>query len=134
MNNVQQQPNLPFLSDAQNFLLRLLDVLRSHASAINDAADGRLANFATVAAGYTSGVNEHVILCDPAAPMALVLPDAQYMLQKTVTVKRKNNTTHTITITTPSASTFDGAASVTLTTAWQRRVFYCDGVAYYEIT
>ncbi len=132
MNNVNPAPQLPPVSDGANFLLKLLDILRRFAAVINGLNEGRAWPYQTVTAAYTSGVNELVLLCAPGAPFTLVLPDVKDMQNKVVVVKRTNNTTHTITVD-PAAGNIDDAATVTLTTAYQCRRFFSDGVDYHEI-
>jgi hypothetical protein len=67
------------------------------------------------------------------ASAARLLADAIERRERLLIVKRGNNTTHTVTIQ-PVSGTIDGAASVTLTTAWQRRMFMSDGTEYFEVT
>ena len=131
MNKVLSDPKLP--DDPRQLVLRITDFLRSFATSINQAADGRLWLSTSVTTTYSSGENDHVILVVPAAPFTVTLPTAQAMKNKRVVVKRANNTTHTITIAT-TAGNIDGAASVTLTTAYQRREFFSDGSNYWEVT
>jgi hypothetical protein len=54
------------------------------------------------------------------------------MRNKRIIIKRNNNTTHTITVQSTSG-TIDGAASVTMTTAWQIKELYSDGVGWVEL-
>ena len=131
MNKVLSDPKLP--SDPQQLVLRITDFLRSFATSINQAADGRLWLSATASATYSAGENDHIILVTPAGIMTVTLPSAQAMKNKRVVVKRANSTTHVITINT-SAGNIDGTATTTLTTAYQSREFFSDGSNYWEIT
>jgi predicted dinucleotide-binding enzyme len=115
------------------FRARLEDVLRQHADALNQAAGGQLHNVVSVSASYAAGTADHIILVSPAGTLTVTLPAALDMLGKRVVVKRANNTTHVVTID-ASSGTIDGAASVTLTTAWQRREVVSDGSNYFEVT
>lgn len=131
MNKVKPSPQLT--DDARMFRARLEDVLRQHADSINQAAGGQLHNVVSVSTTYAAGTADHVILVSPSGTLTITLPDALDMLGKRIIVKRANNTTHVVTIDT-SSGTIDGAASVTLTTAWQRREFVSDGSNYFEVT
>ena len=119
MDKVLADPKLP--ETPQAGWLRLYDHLRKFATSINQAADGRL--WLSVAITTT---------CSPGAIFTLTLPDVKNMKGKRVVVKRANNTTHIITIGT-TAGNIDGAATVTLTTAYQSREFFSDGVDYHLI-
>lgn len=130
MDKVLADPKLP--ETPQAGWLRLYDHLRKFATSINQAADGRLWLSVPITTTYSSGENDHVILCSPGAIFTLTLPDVKDMKGKRVVVKRANNTTHTITVGT-TAGNIDGAATVTLTTAYQSREFYSDGVNYHLI-
>ena len=132
MKRVTPQPILP-LDMGENWRLEVLRLLREYSDAINQAADHRLSEFVSITGAYTAGENDHVILCAPAAPFTLTLQDAKNMKNKRIVVKRSNNTVHTITVNT-TAGNIDGAASVTLTTAYQSREFFSDGSNYWEIT
>ena len=131
MNKVLSDPKLP--DDPRQLALRITDFLRSFATSINQAADGRLWLSASVTASYESGENDHIILIAPTAPATVKVPTAQTMKGKRLVVKRSNNTTHTVTISS-FAGNFDGDASVTLTTAYQRRELFSDGSNYWEVT
>ncbi len=131
MNKVLSDPKLP--DDPKQLVLRITDYLRAFATSINQAADGRLWLSTSVSTTYSSGENDHVILVVPTGIFTVTLPTAQTMKNKRVVVKRANNTTHIITIAT-SAGNIDGAASVTLTTAYQSREFFSDGSNFWEIT
>ncbi len=130
MNKVNADPKLP--NDPKVGWLRLYDYLKAFAVSINQAADGRLWLSVSITTTYSSGDNDHIILCAPGAPFTLTLPDVKDMKGKRVVVKRTNNTTHTITVGT-TAGNIDDAATVTLTTAYQSREFFSDGVDYHLI-
>ena len=117
----------------ETFLIKLRDILREYAVSINQGADGRLFRTTSVTGAYTASDNDHVILVAPSGTCTITLPAANQMSEKRILVKRSNNTTHAITIQ-ASSGTIDGAASVTLTTAWQRREFLSDGTNYFEVT
>lgn len=132
MNRVQADPRLSGLT-GQTYERRLQDLLRDHAQSINQGADGRLFNIRTLTATGASAVNELFVVVKPSGAMTLTIPPALDMLGKLLIVKRGNNTTHTVTVQS-SSGTIDGAASVTLTTAWQRRMLMSDGTEYFEVT
>lgn len=130
MNKVLPDPKLPTLGAA----LKTYEYLREHALAINQAADGALHKFVSVSSTYSAGVNDHVILVTPSSTMTVTLPAAKDTINKRVVVKRANNTTHVITVNVAGVGAIDGGTSVTLTTAWQRREFFSNGVQYFEVT
>lgn len=131
MNNVTPDPKLP--SDSRTLLIRLYDYLREFARSLNQAADGRLFRSAAVSATYTASDNDHIILVSPGGTMTVTLPAASATKDKRIVVKRANSTTHTVTINVAGSGTIDNAASATLTTAYQAREFYSDGVQYREM-
>lgn len=100
------------------------------AQSVNQAADGRLREFVNITAAYTAGENDHVIQAAPSAPFTITLKEPGIMRNKWVTVKRTNSTTHTITIAS-AVGNIDGSASVTLTTGYQARHFFSDGVQWW---
>lgn len=132
MKPVTPNPVLPLEPDSLQYRSRLHDFLREHAVAINQAAEQRIFLPVAITTTYSAGENDHVILAAPAAPFTITLPAASTMIYKRVVVKRSNNTTHTITIQSSSGN-IDGAASTTLTTAYQAKEFYSDGAAYWSI-
>lgn len=109
----------------------VLDVLREFATALNQAAAGELREPVATTGTYIAREGDHVIEVAPAAPCTVTIPLASKMRGRTVTVKRTNNTTHTITVQ-PVSGTIDGAASMTLTTAFQKRHFFSNGSAWSE--
>lgn len=128
MRHVFASANLPSsLAELRTQAMRYLTEL---AQAVNQAADGRLREFVNVTATYTAGENDHVIQAAPGAPFTVTLKEPGVMRNKWVTVKRTNGTTHTITVAS-AAGNIDGSASVTLTTAYQVRHFYSDGVQWW---
>lgn len=128
MKSVARYPVLP-----PGTTKALQDVLYEHAQALVDASDGRLQNVVSITGNYTASENDHVILAAPSGVMAITLPSASSMREKRVVVKRSNGTTHTITVSSSSGN-IDGAASVTLTTAYQVREFISDGSAWHLIS
>lgn len=132
MRTVREDPRLPALLSDPNARTALWDVLREFGSAINDAAAGRLSLFVSVTGTYSAGVNDHIILVAPAAICTITLPTVANMRNKRIIVKRSNSTTHVITVNTV-AGNIDGAASVTLTTAYQSREFFSDGVNFWTV-
>ena len=130
MDKVLADPKLP--ETPQAGWLRVYDHLRKFATSINQAADGRLWLSVAITTTYSAGDNDHIILCSPSAPFTLTLPDVKNMSGKRVVVKRANGTTHTITVGTTTGN-IDGAATTTLTTAYQAREFFSDGVNYHLI-
>ena len=131
MKRVTPQPILP-RDMGENWRLEVLRLLREYSDAINQAADHRLSEFVSITGAYTSGENDHVILCAPSAPFILTIPAASVMRNKRVVVKRTNNTTHVVTIQSTSGN-IDDAASVTLTTAYQPRELFSDGADWHLI-
>lgn len=129
MKRVDTFISLP--ADSEQMRQYLTQRLRDHAQALQQAADGRLLEFVDVTGAYTSGDNDHVIQCAPSAPFTLTIPAPANMRNKRITVKRTNNTTHTITVQ-PASGTIDGVSSTTLTTAYQAKHFFSDGSAWYS--
>lgn len=129
MNNVNSQPLLPGSWDQAR--LRISDLLRDYAVALNQAANLELFKGVDVAAAYTSGLTDHVIGVT-GGPYTVTIPAAGSMLWRKVTVKRKDNGTATITVT-PASGNVDGAASATLTAAYQSRTFWSDGTNWWLI-
>lgn len=129
MNKIEPRPILPQEINSPSFQALMGRI----ATALNQAADGQLWLSKAITTTYTAGENDHVILCSPSAPFTLTLPNVALMVNKIIHVKRANNTTHTITVGTV-AGLIDGAATVTLTTAYQSRSFYSDGTSYHLIT
>jgi hypothetical protein len=127
MKQVNASPNVQ-----PNDWRQLVEVLRDMAQAINQAAQGFLYRSVSVNAAYSAGLADLVIYVSPSGTMTVTLPNAKDMLDKVVTVKRKNNTTHIVTIQ-ASSGQIDGAASTTLTTAYQATSFHSDGANYYTV-
>jgi hypothetical protein len=132
VNRVQLDPRFASVS-GKPWELRTQDILREHATALSQAADGRLWTLRTVTAAATTLPSETFVVVKPSGAMTLTIPAAAETRERLLIVKRGNNTTHTVTIQ-PVSGTIDGAASVTLTTAWQRRMFMSDGTEYFEVT
>lgn len=124
MNKVSPNPDLPVIGEL--FRIRLLDYLREFARSLNQAAEGFLWPSVAISTTYTAGEADLVIVASPSAPFTLTIPRASVMKGKRIVVKRGNNTTHTITVQSTSGN-IDGAASTTLTTAWQSRELFSDG-------
>lgn len=131
MKKVTSQPILPLQKTAawDGALLRLL---REYSEAINQAADLRLSEFASISAAYTAGENDHIILCVPAGIFTVTIPAASVMRNKRIVLKRANNTTHVITIQSTSGN-IDEAASVTLTAAYEAKELFSDGTGWWVI-
>lgn len=132
MRRVNGAVRLPLSAEDATFMRALREQFAEHIQALNEAADGRLQLHVTATAAYSAGENDHVIVVKPTGAMAVTLPAVSKMVGKIVTVKRGNNTTHTITIQT-SEGNIDGAASTSLTTAYQSRRFFSDGSDYWLI-
>lgn len=111
---------------------RLRSVLRDVSEAVNQAARGYLHKSVTVSAAYSASPGDIMIYVSPAGAFTVTLPAAKDTTDKVIRVKRKNNTTHTITIQ-ASSGNIDGAASTTLTTAYQTKAFHSDGSNYYTV-
>lgn len=132
MNKVTPNPTLPGKVDAPGFLPRLLDLLRDLATGVNGLIEGRLHPWRDVVSTEATGTNDLVILVRPTGPMTVTIPDVASMGEKMVYIKRANNTVHTITVA-PAAGLIDGAASVTLTAAYQCRAIFADKTNYHLI-
>lgn len=132
MRRVNGAVRLPLSAEDATFMRALREQFAEHIQALNEAADGRLQLHVTVTSAYTAGENDHVIVVKPTGAMAVTLPAVSKMVGKIVTVKRGNSTTHTVTINT-SAGNIDGAASTSLTSAYQSRRFFSDGSDYWLI-
>lgn len=109
-----------------------VELAREFAEAINQAASGVLWPSVAVTGSYTAGTGDLVILVAPSGTCAITLPPAKDTTNTIRRVKRSNNTTHTITVQTGGGN-IDGAASVTLTTAYQSRAFFSDGSNYWTV-
>jgi hypothetical protein len=136
MRKPPSQFDLPEVSASGNrFALKLVDHLKTLAASITDlinrAAAGELRESVATSGDYVALETDCVIEVTPSAPCTVTLPLASAMRGRTVTVKRMNNTTHTITVQ-PSSGTIDGAASMTLTTSFQKRHFFSDGSVWSE--
>lgn len=107
-------------------------LLREYSEACNQAAKGLLHPFVSVTGTYTAGLGDIVILVAPSGNCTITLPAAADTAGSIRWVKRSNNTTHTVTIQ-PASGNIDGAASVTLTTAYQSRAFHSDGSNYWTV-
>lgn len=128
MKSVFASANLPQgLADLRAQCVRYFNEL---ATSVNQAAQGRLREFVSVSAAYTAGENDHVIQVAPSGTMTVTLKEPGVMRNKWVTVKRTNNTTHTITVQS-AVGNIDGSASVTLTSAYQARHFFSDGAQWW---
>ena len=130
MNPVTATPTLPGLGD-NSFGLQLLRFLREHATSINQAAAGRLMTPVQVTASYTAGENDSLIVFKGAGAATITLPAVTQMAGKRLIVQRGDANTGTITIS-PASGNINGGASVTLTTAYQRRDIVSDGVDYWS--
>ena len=109
-----------------------LSTLREFAEAINQAAAGELHPFVSVSAAYSAGPSDLVIYVVPAGAFTVTLPAATATKGRILRVKRANNNTSTITIQATSGN-IDGAASTTLTTAYQVKAFHSDGANYWSV-
>lgn len=119
MRSVYPSPNIP----------------SEYTDAVNQAARGLLHPFVSVTGDYSAGVGEIVILVAPSGACTINLPPPADTKGSIRWVKRSNNTTHTVTIKSPTGN-IDGTAGstgVTLTTAYQSRAFHSDGVTYWEV-
>ena len=129
MNNVNGQPLLP--TEWAQARLRISDLLKEYATAINQAANLNLFKSVAVSAAYTASENDHIIRCT-SGPYTVTIPAASSMQGKMVTVKRADSGTSTLTIQSSSGN-IDGAASTSLTTAYQARTLYSDGTAWHLV-
>lgn len=108
------------------------DTVRQFAESINQAARGELWPFVSVSASYSAGPSDLVIYVVPAGTLTITLPPPSSTKERILRVKRANNTTHVVTIQ-PSSGQIDGAASTTLTTAYQAKSFHSDGSNYWSL-
>lgn len=109
-----------------------LNVIRQLCESVNQAALGVLHPFVSVTGAYSAGLGDLVILVAPSGTCTITLPPAKDTAQTIRRVKRSNNTTHTVTIQ-ASSGNIDGAASTSLTTAYQSRAFFSDGTNYWLV-
>lgn len=122
-NKVSTDPRLPFGADA-----RLVDVLREHAQAINSAT---LLTPRQITATATLGEGDQLVIFKAAGTATITLPTPSRMTGKRITIQRGDSNTGTITIA-PASGNINGGASVTMTTAYQRREIVSDGVDYWS--
>lgn len=122
-NKVSTDPRLPFGADA-----RLVDVLREHAQAINTAT---LLTPRQITATTTLGEGDQFVIFKAAGTATITLPAPARMTGKRITIQRGDSNTGTITIA-PASGNINGGASVTMTTAYQRREIVSDGVSYWS--
>lgn len=109
-----------------------LALLREYSEACNQAATGLLHPFVAVTGTYTAGLGDIVIHVAPTGACTITLPPPADTVGSIRWVKRTNNTVHTVTIQ-PASGNVDGAASVTLTAAYQARAFHSDGSNYWTV-
>ncbi|MGL4559843.1 MAG: hypothetical protein ACRCV5_20290 [Afipia sp.] len=109
-----------------------LQLVRQMCEAINQAALGILQPSVAVTGTYTAGLGDLVVLIAPSGTCTITLPAASQTTGSIRRVKRSNNTTHVVTIQ-AAAGNIDGAASTSLTTAYQSRAFYSDGSNYWLV-
>lgn len=87
------------------------------------------------AAAYTATVNDSVILCDPSAgAITITIPQAgaEWQSGRMLFIRSTGNT-NTVTIT-PTTSTIDGGASITLAAAAVHgAVIVSDGTNYFSL-
>jgi len=133
MRNVDQFPLLPSEAKNSSFVPRLLDFLRAHANSINEAANGKMWNFVSITATYTSGVNDLVILCNPAAATVITIPAASDMMYKRIVVKRTTTSTANGITVQSSSGNIDSAANTTINTSFGAKELFSDGAAYWTI-
>lgn len=105
---------------------------QEYADAINQAARGLLQPFVNVSGTYSAGAADIVIYVSPSGICTITLPPPSVTKGSIRWVKRANNTTHTVTIQAASGN-IDGAASTSLTTAYQSRAFHSDGSNYFLV-
>lgn len=130
MKQVRRQPILTHETGAQ-LRRQLQDILSEHAEALGQAADERLWEFVAVTGTYTAGENDHVLMCT-GGPYTVTIPAASVMRNKRQIVKRADNGTSTLTVAATSGN-IDGAASVTLTTAYQSLELFSDGAGWWLV-
>jgi hypothetical protein len=123
LNRVSTDPRLPFGADA-----RLVEVLREQAQAINTAT---LLTPKQITATATLGEGDQFVIFKAAGTATITLPAPARMTGKRITIQRGDSNTGTITIA-PASGNINGGASVTMTTAYQRREIVSDGVDYWS--
>lgn len=129
---VPREPYLPPVDD-HRFKLQLLDTLREHAAALTATYNQQLWQIVTITATYSAGLNDHIILVNPAAATTVTLPAASDMINKRVVVKRiVASTANGITIQSSSGN-LDGAASTTLNSAYLAKEFVSDGSNWWTV-
>lgn len=109
---------------------RLIEIVRDVSEAVALAASGNLINSKRVTGTYTLAPGETYIGVTPSGACTITLPAAKLTKDVPIIVARENNTTHTITVAGASGN-INGAANITLTTAYQVRRFVSDGANYF---
>lgn len=122
-NKLSTDPRLPPGSDA-----RLYDLFREHATAINGAT---ILTPKQITATGTLGEGDTFVVFKAAGTATITLPAPSVMVGKRILIQRGDANTGTITIA-PASGTINGGASVTMTTAYQRREIVSDGVSYWS--
>lgn len=107
---------------------RLYELFREHAQAINGAT---LLTPKQITATSTLGEGDTFVIFKAAGTATITLPAPGRMTGKRITIQRGDSNTGTITIA-PASGNINGGASVTMTTAYQRREIVSDGVDYWS--
>lgn len=122
-NRVSTDPRLAYGADA-----RMYEVLREHAQAINAAS---ILTPKQITATATLGEGDTFIVFKAAGTATITLPAPGRMTGIRILIQRGDSNTGTITIS-PTSGNINGGASVTMTTAYQRREIVSDGVDYWS--
>lgn len=120
--------DLPAVLDRMR--LRLIDYLRDLVESVNALVTRVDPTIVNVTGTYAARDGDRVIQVAPSGICTITPPLAIKVPGQWLTIKRTNNTTHVITVQ-PASGTIDGAASVTLTTAYQARLLFSDGVQWW---
>lgn len=115
---------------ADRMRLRLIDYLRDIVESVNALVTRVDPTIVDVTGAYAARNMDRVIQVAPSGTCTITPPLATKVPGQWLTVKRTNGTTHTITVQ-PASGNIDGSGSVTLTTAYQVRHLFSDGVQWW---
>lgn len=86
----------------------------------------------TILASDDATVDDQTILVDcTASDVTVMLPPADKAQNFVLTVKRIDNSVHSVTVEASDGSLIDGISSLSLATQWKTRTVQSDGAAYY---
>lgn len=109
---------------------------QDYTDAINQAARGLLHPSVAVTGTYSAGIADIVILVAPSGACTINLPDPRETKDSIRWVKRSNNTSHAVTVKSPTGSINGtlGSTGVALgTSGYDSRAFHSDGTNYWTV-